>query len=200
MPRDAARPPGGRRQSKAEVERRMARADELLRQSAPRGAIVTVMAAEFSAAPRTVDDYLARVRRRWETDNASSAEVERERAVLRLERLAEKFEDKEAWTALVNVERLLIDLRGLRAAAPVVEAPSSPDVEPDEAVAAVIFALEAIARAIQLEPEAGASEQAVRALRAAVAATARSIDASVTPSGFHTVRGVEPRWVGSGSE
>ncbi|CAN5826509.1 hypothetical protein BH11MYX4_BH11MYX4_22520 [soil metagenome] len=172
--------------AKAEVERRMARADELLKQSAPRGAIVTVMAAEFSAAPRTVDDYLARVRRRWETDNASTAEVERERAVQRLERLAHKFEDKEAWGALVNVERLLIELRGLRAAPPVVEVapPPPPDVAPDEAVAAVILALEAIARVIQLEPEAWASEQAVRALRAALASAARSLDANRGPSGL----------------
>ncbi len=167
----------------------MVRAGELLRERPPRRAIVAVMATEFASAPRTVDDYLARVRRRWETDNASNAEQERDRAVQRLERLAEKFEDKEAWSALVNVERLLLDLRGLRAASPVVELapPALPDVAPDEAVAAVIFALEAMVRVIQLEPEAWASEQAVRALRAALASAAQSLDANRAPSGLRSL-------------
>ncbi|CAN5912673.1 hypothetical protein BH11MYX4_BH11MYX4_36600 [soil metagenome] len=159
----------------------MSRADELMRESTPRGAIVTVMAAEFSAAPRTVDDYLARVRHRWGADNASVAKDHRERAVDRLERLAEKLEDRAAWSALVNVERLLVDLRGLRVQAHVVEVHEKPepDVSPDEAVGAVTFALEAIARVIQLQP-AAASDEAVRALRAALTSAARSLDANVT--------------------
>lgn len=58
------------------------------------------MAAEFGAAPRTVDDYIAiaRARTRFAVDAATTTTDERAEAVSRLERLAKKLEEKGAWS------------------------------------------------------------------------------------------------------
>lgn len=152
MPRKAAKfAPGGKRLSEVEVERRTARVAELLQAQAARADIIAVMSAEFGAAPRTVDDYIARARDRFAVEAAGTAEEERAAALARLDRLAKKLEAKGAWSALVNVERLLADVRGLRRGTVAVEArPATPaqlpEVSPEEAIEECFLAVEAVAR------------------------------------------------------
>lgn len=145
---------GGKRLSDVEVERRTARVAELLHAQVPRADILAAMSQEFGAAPRTVDDYIARVRDRFAVETAVSATDERAATVARLEQLAKTLKAEEAWSALVNVERLLVDVRGLRrgtialepAAAPIT---AFPEISQEEAIEECFRTIELAARSWQ---------------------------------------------------
>lgn len=109
------------------------------------------MSAEFGAAPRTVDDYIARARDRFAIDSAGTAQEERGTTLTRLDKLARKLEAQGAWSALVNVERLLADVRGLRRGTVTVEAAVTatqqpfPEVSLEECIEECFLAVEAVA-------------------------------------------------------
>lgn len=117
MPRIAAnnRPPGGRRGTEAELSRRLARVDELLRGGTSRGDVVATCAREFGCASRTADDYIARVRQRWATESSPETRADdRARALGRLDELSKKAEKRGAFGAAVSAERLKVDVLGLK--------------------------------------------------------------------------------------
>jgi hypothetical protein len=70
----------------------------------------------FGASARAADDYVRRARARWAADAAEARSTERERTIARLSALARTLEGRAAWGPLVQVERLLADVRGVRAA------------------------------------------------------------------------------------
>lgn len=111
------------------------------------------MRKRFDIAPSTTDDYIARVRERWATERAAAEPSERARTEARLTALSIKLESRGAWGALVQVERLLCDIRGLRA-------PRSLDVRADVHVR-------------DPAPEIWTVEEAEREINEAAAALAR---------------------------
>jgi len=111
--------PRGKRIGGAEVERRLAAVEAMLAEGRPRAEIAADCRRRFSMSVRTVDDYIARVRERWVAESAEASPTLREKAIARLQALARKLEAKGAWAPLVNAERLLADIQGLRAPAKV---------------------------------------------------------------------------------
>jgi hypothetical protein len=116
MPRNAAKPPrgGGHRISAAQAEKRLDAVEELLAAGRPRRAVVAECERRFKMAERTCDDYIRKTRERWSAERAEAQPSEREAAISRLQRLARKLEKRQQWGALVSVERLLVDIFGLR--------------------------------------------------------------------------------------
>lgn len=119
MPPSAAgktkrRPPGGKRPTAAEVERRLAEVEALLATGAPRHEIVATMRARFGISERSVGSYIRKVRNRWAAESKEASATEREATVARLTKLSRRLEESGAWTALASIERLLADVRGVR--------------------------------------------------------------------------------------
>jgi hypothetical protein len=104
------RPPGGRRVSEAEVERRLGCVERLLAAGVSRADIV----AQVGLPARTTDSYVARVRRAWQQHAAQDREAARASALGRLMALREQMLDARAWSPLVRVEQLICELQGLR--------------------------------------------------------------------------------------
>jgi hypothetical protein len=186
MPRKAAKVArGGKRLSEVEVERRTARVAELLRAQASRADILAVMSVEFGAAPRTVDDYIARARDRFAIDSAGTAQEERGATLARLDKLASKLEVQGAWSALVNVERLLADVRGLRRGTvtiePVVTATQPlPEVSVEEAIEECFLAVEAVASSWDSGTFPKPHSARIERIADAVFAAAKALGAVVT--------------------
>ena len=116
MPRNAAkkRAPGGRRLSKIEVLERVRFVESLLAQHATRQQVLDECAAKWCMPARTADDYIRRVRDAW----TESARVDRRdirlAAKSRLLILGRQLREAAAWGALVSVERMLLDIDGIR--------------------------------------------------------------------------------------
>jgi hypothetical protein len=187
MPRKAAKlTPGGKRLSEVEVERRTARVAELLRAQASRADILTVMSAEFGAAPRTVDDYIARARDRFAIDSAVTAQEERGSTLTRLDKLARKLEAQGAWSALVNVERLLADVRGLRRGTVTIEPVASaaqqpcPEISMDDCIEECFLAVEAVASSWDSGTFPKPSAERIDRVREAIFAAAKAFGGVVT--------------------
>src|SRR4051812_17870601 len=106
MPQLAAkkRPPGGRRVSRIEMDRRLQVAEAMLRDGQSRREVVLELGRRFGASPRTSDEYITRVRSRWIEEGAEARKTERERAVARLRYISRKAEAKGAFAAAVNAE------------------------------------------------------------------------------------------------
>ena len=103
MPRNAAKtgrppsPPGGRRVSKAEVQRRLDHADKLLRDGKSRADVVDSMVWTFGVSTRAADSYIAKVRERWAEESKGGREVERAATMARLDpgtRAARRADDR----------------------------------------------------------------------------------------------------------
>ena len=89
----------------------------LLRKGTSNSTIAAACKAEFGMAPRTVDDYVRRVRRQWQADAAERAPSQRAATLARLyDELAELRKAK-AYSAMVSLEKLVIDVEGSRAPA-----------------------------------------------------------------------------------
>lgn len=182
MPRKAAKVAhGGKRLSEVDVERRTARVAELLKAQASRADILAVMSAEFGAAPRTVDDYIARARDRFAVETAATSQEERAATLARLDKLARKLEAQGAWSALVNVERLLADVRGLRRGTVAVETPPPapaqpfPEVSVEEAIEECFLAVEAVASSWASGSFPTPSPERIEGLREAVRKAAEAL-------------------------
>lgn len=117
MPRIAAKkgPPGGRRASAAEVDRRLSRVEQLLRDGNDRASVVAIVGHEFGVGARTVDDYIARARSKWNRESAETRADDRLTALSRLDELSRKAEKRGAFGAAVAAERLRVDVQGLKA-------------------------------------------------------------------------------------
>jgi hypothetical protein len=75
------------------------------------------MPQAFGMSPRACDDYLRRVSAEWAAERAEARPTEREQTIARLTRLARTLEKRGAWGPLVALERLLAEVRGVRAPA-----------------------------------------------------------------------------------
>ena len=121
MPQNAARkrgqrkPPGGRRVSEAEVQRRLDHADKMLREGKPRAEVVESMRAAFGVSTRAADSYIAKARERWATESKDVREVECGVTLARLDRLSGKAEHRGAFAAAVSAEKLKAQVNGLLA-------------------------------------------------------------------------------------
>jgi hypothetical protein len=119
MPQNAAKkegrtkPPGGRRVSASEVQRRLDAVDEMLRAGKTRAEVVESMVRAFGLAPRSADSYIARARERWAEESKGDREVARTAALARLDRLSGKAEDRGAFGAAVAAEKLKAQVSGL---------------------------------------------------------------------------------------
>ena len=115
MPRIAAtRPPGGRRASAASVAARLRFVEELLAAGATRYDLMAKCWRRYKMPPRTVDEYARRVRAAWAADAAMERPYRREEARARLLQLRERLLAARAWSSLVAVERLLVEIDGAR--------------------------------------------------------------------------------------
>ncbi|MBI4702103.1 MAG: hypothetical protein HY744_13290 [Deltaproteobacteria bacterium] len=168
MPGNARRkPPGGKRVSRAEVERRMAEVERLALEGRSRSEIVAAL-RELGTAPSTTDAYLARVRDRWIADGEAGRPAERERAVARLRGLSRSAEARGAFGASVAAERLAAEILGLRA-------PERHEVTGD-GVGKLVFTVEVP----ELSTEVRDAEAAARANRQ-IAAAERRMSSSGAP-------------------
>jgi hypothetical protein len=112
-PRDAAkiqRVPGGRRVGKAQLQRRLNEVEKLLSRGAARSEIIELT----QLRPRTADDYIRRVREAWCANAEETRGSVRGAARGRLMVLRERLLHAGAWGPLVNLEKLILDLEGLR--------------------------------------------------------------------------------------
>jgi hypothetical protein len=112
-PRDAAkiqRVPGGRRVGKAQLQRRLNEVEKLLAKGAARSEIIE----RTQLRPRTADDYIRRVREAWHADAQQNRQSVREQARDRLMLLRDRLLQAGAWGPLVSLEKLILDLEGLR--------------------------------------------------------------------------------------
>jgi hypothetical protein len=103
-------PPGGRRVSNAEVQRRLVRVEGMLAKGTTRSEIVSQM----GLPERTTDEYIARVQHAWRVQGQSASQDARSRAQDRLLALRERLLAERAWSPLVRVEQLLCELEGVR--------------------------------------------------------------------------------------
>lgn len=106
-------PPGGKRASRAEVERRSRSIEQMLASGKTRHE----MARATGMPLRTVDEYARRVRARWQEDAQAHANDARGRALRRLLALRERLLAANAWGPLVSLERLIADVEGVRGTA-----------------------------------------------------------------------------------
>lgn len=63
----------------------------------------------------TATRYMEAVRRRWQEEREHFRGTESDATIVRLTKLAQKLERKEAFSPLVQVEKLLADVRGVKA-------------------------------------------------------------------------------------
>lgn len=109
------KPPGGRRVSKPEVQRRLDHADKMLRDGKPRAEVVESMVSTFGVSTRAADSYIARARERWAEESKGAREVERTSTLARLARLSGKAEKRGHFGAAVSAEKLRAQVTGLLA-------------------------------------------------------------------------------------
>jgi hypothetical protein len=188
MPRHAATkarqaPPGGRRVGSAEVERRLAAVESLLREGRSRQEVVAEMASRFGASTRTADDYIARVRHAWAGDAAARREADRGATIARLEDLSRKAEKRGAFGAAVGAERLLADVRGVRAPQELevrttqAQPPPELDLTEEQVVEELSSAVEVLARALARGPT-----EPTRALAEAARELAEAVGLALRPA------------------
>ena len=101
--------------SKAEYALRLDLADRMLRDGRSRADVVKAMRAEFGSSTRAADAYMRRTRDRWTSESAATRPTDRDATIARLEHLSGKAEKRGAFAAAVGAERLLADVRGVRA-------------------------------------------------------------------------------------
>jgi hypothetical protein len=102
-----ATPPGGVAPSYAEFEVNLAKVEQLMAKRTPRLRIYETMAPMPS---RTVDDYMARVRRRWAEAMAAQRPELIAEALERIDDMVASLTDEKA---VVSAERLRAELLGL---------------------------------------------------------------------------------------
>lgn len=103
-------PPGGRRVSQAEVERRQGAVAKLMAEGKTRREMVALT----GLPARTLDAYTQRVREDWQAQARSNSQDARGRALDRLLALRERLLAANAWGPLVSLERLIADVEGVR--------------------------------------------------------------------------------------
>lgn len=109
------KPPGGRRVSHAEVQRRLDHADQMLREGKARADVVASMMSTFGVSTRAADSYIARARERWADESKGEREVERAATLARLDRLSGKAEKRGQFGAAVSAEKLRAQVTGVLA-------------------------------------------------------------------------------------
>jgi transposase len=175
-------PPGGRRVGAAEVERRLAVVESLLREGRSRSEVVNEMAARFGASTRTADDYIARVREAWAGNAGARREAERGATIARLEDLSRKAEKRGNFAAAVAAERLLADVRGVRAPQELevrttqAQPPPEVDLTEEQIVEELSSAVEVLARALARGPT-----EPTRALAEAARELAEAVGLALCP-------------------
>lgn len=111
-------PPGGKRTTAAEVQRRLRFVEDCLSKGMARQTIVTLCRSNFNMPPRTTDDYLRRVKEAWQEVAKQSRPERLQQTRARLMLLRETLFEANAWAALMNLEKILVDVDGLRSPEP----------------------------------------------------------------------------------
>ncbi len=110
--------PHGKRVSRAEVAARMELVDELLQQGHAPSDVRSQFKARWKAGDRTVDEYIRRVRQRWASEAKEARATVRAATVKRLQRCRRELWAKGACSQALQVERMLIDIQGLKTPEP----------------------------------------------------------------------------------
>jgi hypothetical protein len=121
--------------------------ERLILEGQPRHTIVAAMRRRFGIAPSTTDDYAAKVRERWTGERAAALPGERAETIARLTADARTMRRQGAWASLIQCERLLADVRGLRSQSTVTltaPAPAAPDMSHAEALEELAMAAEVL--------------------------------------------------------
>jgi len=75
---------------------------------------VTWIARHLKMPQRTVEDYAARARKRWDARFSGDREELRKSRLARINQLSSKAERARSWSAVSSLERLISDIHGLR--------------------------------------------------------------------------------------
>jgi hypothetical protein len=92
--------------------------DELLQQGHSPTEIRLQFKARWKAGDRTVDEYIRRVRERWASEAKEARRTVRAATVKRLQRCRRELWEKGACGQALQVERMLIDIQGLKTPEP----------------------------------------------------------------------------------
>lgn len=96
----------------AALEKRLGEVEEMLALGWGTRRIYAEAAKRWKVASRTVDDYLAEVKARWEEEGKTRRAEARRRQIARLRRLRENAESRGALHVVMSVEALLSKLEG----------------------------------------------------------------------------------------
>lgn len=107
--------PRGDVTAQAEIMLRVAIVEDLMAEHRSTPYIVDECTRKWNCSAVTVQRYMQRVRERWIEEREGQRGTDLERTLARLTRLARKLEAKKAWAALMQAEKLIADLLGVRA-------------------------------------------------------------------------------------
>lgn len=107
--------PRGDQTAHAEILLRLAIIEDMLAEHHSTPHIVDECTRKWNCSPATVHRYMQRVRERWIDEREGQRGTDHERTLARLTRLARKLETRRAWGALMQAEKLIVDLLGVRA-------------------------------------------------------------------------------------
>lgn len=99
----------------SEIIQRLTVVEELLAKGTPQHRVVELAQKQWGSSKATAYRYCATVRERWAKEREQSRPSDVEATLARLVRLSHKLETKEAWGPLMTCEKLMADVRGVRA-------------------------------------------------------------------------------------
>ncbi len=111
----ATRRPRGARTSAHELAQRLGVVEDLMVAGFPTRKILEELERQKKWPRPTVERYIRSVRERWRVERDAERATDVEASIARLTMLSSKAERKEAWGAVGTFEKLLVDIRGVRA-------------------------------------------------------------------------------------
>ncbi len=109
------KPPGGRRSTRATVDRRTGRVEKLLLDGYRRRDVVRLVGKEFGVSPRTIDSDIKRARKNLANLGTTTREKLRADAIKRLRGISRKAQQRGNYAAAVSAERTVAEILGLKA-------------------------------------------------------------------------------------
>ncbi len=116
--RAKGKPPGGKRRSLADVELLQREIANHMALGTPKAGILAALAADskdrpgIEMPPRTLDDYMARVRAQWDEETKAEAPTRRARQLRRLYGHVRTMLNRGRLNDLANMERLIAQIEG----------------------------------------------------------------------------------------
>lgn len=106
--------PHGRKNSKAEVDKRRALVESLMLEGASHKDIVQITKSRHNISERQVTEDMSVIRARWKEESNQNLEELRGRTLARLMQDRRELKREKAWTAFMTCERLICDVARLR--------------------------------------------------------------------------------------